>query len=365
MSSNRILNAGRIHVSQVFVRHKFAILASAILIQWGWGCKHSADGNPPMGELAATPNAPAVAADTAVEQVQRDIEEADVVKVVGDKVYVLNRFKGLLVIDVSNTDAPALIGQLDLHGRGVEMYVVGSQVFAILSADYYVPYLGGPGVAVEPATPVPPPPEFDGSRLAIIDVSNPASPQLQGKINLVGYANSSRRVGNVIYVVGENFTPYGGPVPVTDNANLEGFVASVNVADPAIIVPVERKTFSGQSLAIHVSQTTIFAAGQVYDSDNGETSTHVQAIDISDPAGTIVLRGTFDVPGFIRDRFCMDDFEGVFRIATESNGFGFQKIRVFAYDRRASMRSHPWEAWTSCRANRWRRRDSTGRKAIS
>ncbi len=318
-------------LSCLSIRRAIALLMGAALLPWGWGCNSSQFGNQaPTNELAG-PNAPVTAQDAA-GQALRDIEEADVVKVVGAKVYVLNRFKGLIVIDVTNPDAPAVIGELDLRGRGVEMYVVGAQVFAILSADYYVPYLGGPGVVVDSSAPVPPPPDFGGSQLAIIDVSDPAAPAVQGKINLVGFASSSRRVGDVIYVVGENFTPYGGPVPVPDSGVQEGFVASVNVADPSNIVPVERKTFSGQSLAIHVSQETIFAAGQVYDFDSGDTFTHVQAIDISDPAGAIALRGTVDVPGFIRNRFNMDDFQGVFRIATESNGFGFQKVRVFTYD---------------------------------
>lgn len=304
------------------------LLGVAALLPWGWSCDVAPlSSSPATGEFAS----PMSAADTA-GQALREIEEADVVKVVGDKVYVLNRFKGLIIIDVSNPDAPAIIGTFDLRGRGVEMYVVASQVFAVLSADYYIAYADGGNVAVASNGPVPPAPDFEGSQLAIIDVSNPASPQSQGKINLAGYATASRRVGDVIYVVGENYISYSGPQPVSNSDLQEGFVASVNVADPANILPVARETFTGRSLAIHVSQTMIFAAGQDYDQDSGGSFTHVQVIDISDPAGAIVLRGTVDVPGFIRNRFFMDDFNDVFRIATESNGFGFRTVRVFTYD---------------------------------
>lgn len=307
----------------------FLLLTCTAIALWGSGCGETAPSNspaPPSGEFAAAPQAQA----DAVGQAFREIEEADVIKVVGNKIYVLNRFKGLVIIDATNPNAPVIVGDLDLLGRGVEMYVVGSQVFAILSADFYVAY-AEPGGVIADVGPAPPPPDFNGSQLAIIDVSDPANPQVDGKINLVGYASASRRVGNVIYVVGEEFISYGFDQPVQSSDPQTGFVASVNVADPANIVPVQRETFSGRSLAIHVSQTTIFAASHEYDPDSA-SFTRVQAIDISDPAGAIALRGTTDVPGFIRNRFFMDDFEGVLRIATESDGFGFRQVRVYTYD---------------------------------
>jgi Beta propeller domain len=83
---------------------------------------------------------------------------------------------------------------------------------------------------------------------------------------------------------------------------------------------------------VHVSDTLIMAASQLFDQQSGDTTTHVQAIDISDPAGSIQLRGTLDVLGEIRNRFFMDDFNGVFRIVTESTGFGFNDVRLFTYD---------------------------------
>src|SRR5262249_5320161 len=178
----------------------------------------------------------------------------------------------------------------------------------------------------------PPPPDFTGSQLAIIDISNPAAPAMLGKINLVGYANASRRVGDVIYVIGNTAAGIGYYADPQSAPVDEGFVASVNIADPANIIPVERKTFSGQGLLLHASTSALFAAAQTYDPNAGETNTNIQYVDISDPAGAIALRGSVAVPGYMRNRFYMDDFDGVLRAATESNGFGFQKARVFTYD---------------------------------
>lgn len=292
------------------------------------------DGQAPTGNFSAAPMAMGES-DTAAAAA-REIEEADVVKVVGSRVFVLNRIKGLVIIDAADPAAPAIVGHLPLSGRGVEMYVVGQQIFALLSADYYYPYAEGGGnataLSIAPPGPGGPAPEFDGSRLAIIDVADAASPKLLGKINLVGFATTSRRVGDVIYVIGRNFVPYVYDAAVGANQVDEGFVASVNIADPANIVPVQRKTFSGEGLEMHATQTLILVAGGIFDANTSQTMTRVQAVDISDPAGVIAVRGAVDVPGFIRTRFYMDVFEDVLRIATESNGFGFQSARLFTFN---------------------------------
>ncbi|MCB9858722.1 MAG: beta-propeller domain-containing protein [Phycisphaerales bacterium] len=297
---------------------------------------------------AADPLAPGLASDEATSgDVVRDIEEADVVKVVGDKLYALNQYKGLLIVDVADPDAPALLGSLDLRGRGVEMYVVGDRVFVLLSADYYYAYYEDvilqPGLAIEPmpsglsvasdGRAIPAPPEFEGSQLAIVDVSTPTTPKSEGKINLVGYASQSRRVGDVIYVIGSNLNYYGGFYAPGDEADKDqGFVASINVADPADPQAVERKVIPGDGQLMHVTDTAIYAAGYGYDNDTGEATTDVQIVDISDAGGAIALRGTFRVPGSIDTRFYMDAFDKTFRIVTESWGFGFQQVRLFTYD---------------------------------
>lgn len=307
-----------------------AVSAIMAMIASGVGC-NTVSPDTPAGLGSAAPAADLAFAASEAERVARDIEEADIVKIAGSKLYALNMYKGLLIIDVTNADAPSLLGRLDLRGRGVEMYVVGSRACVLLSADcfYYGAYAVEPGGSAS-SRPIPPVPDFQGSQLAIIDVSDPAAPVLNSKLDLAGFASESRRVGDIIYVVGSNYIPFDY-VPANDEEVNDGFVASVSVADPANIVPVERKTFSGAALAIHVSDSALFAASQDYDPDAGQGFTHVQMADISDPAGAIVLRGTLDAPGRIQNRFFMDDYQDVFRIVTESWGFGLHAVKLFTY----------------------------------
>ena len=324
------------------------LLLAGVAAVAGFGCDTAATSLDAGGSATGNANTPAAAAPgapapealapaaAAADQVVRDIEEADIVKIVGDKLYALNTYKGLLVVDVTNPDAPALVGTYDFHGRGVEMYVSDLRVYVVLSADYYYPMMAGMGgamageVMVRSDGPMPPAPDFEGSQLAIIDVTDPAAPALQGKINLVGYASESRRVGDVIYIIGSNYVPWGYDRPA-DQPTDEGFVASVNVADPTNIIPVDRKAISGNALVMHVSQTALFAASQDWDPNSGDTITVVQAVDISDPAGAITIRGSVNVPGSIQDRFYLDAYEDALRIATDSWGFGYQQVRLYTY----------------------------------
>ena len=351
------------------VRSSALILTCLALFPFSTGCNTTAgsflgggdtrENNNGTQGLSGAPAAPSAlpdlgSADNSTADVARDIEEADVVKHVGDKIYLLNQYKGLVIVDVANPDAPKVLGSLDLRGRGVEMYVVGTQAFVVLSADfgYYYPVVldGGPrpaigtDIAMMPAI-LPPRPDFVGSQLAIINVADATAPTTIDKINLVGYAEQSRRVGNIIYVAGSNLASWEYPTFAEDDVASppssssqdyveqdRGFVASINVADPANIVPVERETIRSGALHIHVSTSAIFAAGADYNPNTGDSTTRVQYIDISDPAGAITPRGTFNVPGSIRNRFYMDEFNGSFRICTDNWGFGFRAAKLFTYN---------------------------------
>jgi len=274
--------------------------------------------------------------DAAQEQsdaLARDIEEADIVKQSGNLLLALNRYKGLLIVDVTDPDKPALVGELDLRGRGVEMYAVGAQAYVLLSADIYyhaAPFAGGATPAALTVAPPLPPPDFDGSQLAIVDIADPSAPALLGKISMAGFANESRRVGDVLYVAGANIVPAGAADDGINGA--AGFLASINIADPADIQPVAREVFSGAATGMYVSQTHAFAASDHYDEISGQSFTRVQMVDISDPAGAITLLASFDVPGVVRNRFYMDEFGGAFRVVTESRGFGFRQVRLFTFD---------------------------------
>jgi hypothetical protein len=82
---------------------------------------------------------------------------------------------------------------------------------------------------------------------------------------------------------------------------------------------VETKDFprNGWEHHLHVTADTIWLASSgVEGNDWTEYSTRLQAIDISDPAGRIAVRGSGKVRGRVPDRWALDEYQGILRVAS-------------------------------------------------
>ncbi|MFH1029286.1 MAG: beta-propeller domain-containing protein, partial [Pseudomonadota bacterium] len=66
----------------------------------------------------------------------REVEEADIVKLAGHYLYVLNPYRGLMIVDLADKDKPVVAGAARVQGYPEEMYIVGNLSFIILSANY-------------------------------------------------------------------------------------------------------------------------------------------------------------------------------------------------------------------------------------
>jgi hypothetical protein len=254
---------------------------------------------------------------------EREIEEADVIRVSGNLLYVLNAYRGLEIIDIQNPDQPVILGSAKVFGYPVEMYIDGTRAYVVVS-NYFSYWRNAESDADAD--------EWRGSQVVVVDIANPALPTLIGGINIEGYVSDTRRVGDVLYVVSNRYAWYSCSGS-DDTVNLT-FVASIDIWDPADIHEVERQTFPGASNFIHVTQNAIFVAQ--YDwawDDVTQTSSYgstVFYVDIADAAGDIAVRDSFAVPGYLRDRYAMDWYEGSFRIVTHFwEGIGHSELRTF------------------------------------
>src|SRR5262245_9918141 len=81
------------------------------------------------GAPPATPGATASAA-------PRAVEETDIYRLDGNRLYFLNAYRGLMVFDVTNVDRPRLLGRAPIFGSPVEM-VVRNGVATVVVADWY------------------------------------------------------------------------------------------------------------------------------------------------------------------------------------------------------------------------------------
>jgi uncharacterized secreted protein with C-terminal beta-propeller domain len=224
-----------------------------------------------------------------------------------------------MIIDVSEPDTPKLTSRVPLFGQPVEMYIVEPRAYVILT-HYYNAFLWAEDGDTEP--------EYrHGSEIVVIDITNPADPEVQQYIELSGFITNTRRVGEVIYAVANNYDSYGyyglegidmgvgikaeagssttregtvdaeeddpdggdevvptepEPEPREEEKKESGYdeeeeyfseefapkegtvVVSINLENLDNIVEVDRETFLGTSNEIHVTENAIFIAQPEY-----------------------------------------------------------------------------------------------------
>ena len=255
---------------------------------------------------AGEPNAPAP---EAVPDPSREIVEADVYKLEGDLLYVLNRWRGLVIIDVSDMQDLRVVGRLPFQAMPVEMYVREGRAYIVMS-DYFEYWQYDPEAD---------PHGFHGSQVLIADVSVPARPVALGHLPVEGEVTDTRMVGDVLYAVSHRRPDYWR----YNTADWEDrtWIVSLNIADPQAIAEIDRITFAGQSTLIHVAPHAIFVAAwdpNFYLTDPlHEQQTLVTYVDISDAGGDLRERGKVYIPGQIADKFKMDWFDGHFRVLSQ------------------------------------------------
>ncbi len=257
------------------------------------GAADSATPKPPAGPAAA-----------------RSVEETDLYRLEGDRLYYLNGYRGLMVFDVSDVDHPALLGRSPIYGSPVDM-IVHNGVAIVVVADWYG--------AMEDGTP------FHGSIVRGLDATDASHIKVLGEAKLGGWVADDRVVGDVIYAVSQDYGwayGWGAASTSTGQPRQSVIVSSVSFAGN-VIQAVGSVTFPGFSGVFNVTPNAIMLAHAVdtTPTDGGTTyggtvdaaaadggsvqaknadaglrgtarnQTELLYLDISDPGGQIVQRG--------------------------------------------------------------------------
>ena len=150
------------------------------------GSSSSSGGGASADAGAAAPSAEGAGSDAA----QRAIQEADIIKVDGNRLFALSKFGGLAIIDIANPDQMKLLGRKRIDGQPFEMYVQGNKAFIMLNDFGRWVKEGGPyGKWVQ------------SSEILALDVTNPALIAEASHFDVPGTISDSRMVGDVAYVV--------------------------------------------------------------------------------------------------------------------------------------------------------------------
>jgi len=251
-------------------------------------------------------------------------ERVDTVVVEDGLAYVRTLF-GLLIVDVSNPEAPVEIGAFEYHSySGIfvrDMEVAGELAFLAVdepSIDHYSPASGSlriidvsdPTAPVEIGTfeasqsargiavveglayltawnlpvifPFPYPfPEIEPSDLHVIDVSNPAAPFQVGNIKIPDPVSKIEVLGNSAYIL-----------------DAHGFRV-IDVSDPTAPVEIGEATIGGLAYALTIVDSLTYVGGRagfgggltIFDVSDPTAPTEVGYAELPDPLIDIAIEG--------------------------------------------------------------------------
>lgn len=298
--------------------------------------------SPPPGNRAGSAMAggaagavPASTAAPAGSAAPRTIEEADIYKVAGSTLYVLNAYRGLQILDLADLAQPRLVGRVPILGRPVDLYLRGTTAFVAVS-DYFF-YVADAAEARPDRS----------SRLFAVDVADPSQPRVLAELPIDGEVTDTRLVGDVLYVVsrdtvGYRWIGFGGGVmtplpaggagataigtsaqPGADSAT----VASFDVSDPSHPREAARLTLPANGWQTHANVTAeritlSFSGWEASAGGSWGPVTRFRVVDSSDPGGALAAGAELEAAGEVRDRWAMDhdDTRGIFR-AVLANGW--------------------------------------------
>lgn len=251
---------------------------------------------------------------------ERAIAEADVIQVQGDTLYALSTFNGLSLIDISDPQDLKMLGLYRTLATPFEMYLQGDTVIAMF--NNYSSYLYDE--------------QLQGyvwrntSRVQALNTADPANITVIGEFDVPGNVTDSRIVGDVMYLVTEQYQGCWMCEPVPNTT-----VTSFNVGDPSSVEQIDQLQFMSPpdtylgNRTIAVNDQRIYISGWEYRQTSDYTYTgSIQVVDISDPSGVLAGGAKFDIGGQVSNRWQMDEYEGVLRVISQPGGWGSQTTPV-------------------------------------
>ena len=236
-------------------------------------------------------------------EASREVEESDIWRMDGDRLYFFNQFRGLQIIDVSDPDSPEVTGNLSLPASGEQMYVMEDGRVILLVHDACNSLGAG-----------------EGSRIVIVDATdNP--PSILSILPASGAIMESRLVGTALYTVSQFYAP----VEETDaqTARIAGHweyrltVSSWDLAVPESPIHQGEHPISGSAQAVYATENALFIAVWI----GAEQRSEVEMIDISSPEGLLTPLSRIRIVGSVLHKFNMRLQDDVFTVISQKPVF--------------------------------------------
>jgi hypothetical protein len=238
----------------------------------------------------------------------RTIQEADIYKLAGNTLYILNSYRGLQIVDVSNVQSPQLLARVPVVGAPRDIYVEGNTAYVLVSDAFDFNCGGYHGRCGWEALP------GITTQIVAIDVSHPSAPAILGQTEIDGDLQDSRIVGSILYVISTEWAWQKW------NASLKGltYVASFDVSNPQSFQKIDEQDYPWDQWDVgifsNVTDTRVILAeaGDTCDLNAGSNCsedtpvTQFLPIDITDPGGHLKIGQPFLGNGIVLDRWAMD-----------------------------------------------------------
>jgi uncharacterized secreted protein with C-terminal beta-propeller domain len=238
----------------------------------------------------------------------RAIDEADIIKRDGDRLYALSALGGLTIVDIADPDSLELLGRHRATATPFEMYVRGNTAFVLYNGYGEYAY----DEKSDKHT------YYQASYVIALDVTDPAAITERQRFAVQGYIADTRLVGDALYVVAFDDTHCWscGAEPQTR-------VMSFNVSSPSEVARVDELAFqeqdglAGWGRSLSGNDQRLYVSGPQYSSDGTPAGSVIHVIDITDGSGDMEEGVALAVAGQVNSRWQMDEYEGVLRVVSQ------------------------------------------------
>ena len=275
------------------------------------------------------------------------VDEADIVKTDGNYIYVIaNNSAYIIDANPQNARVLAKIAFNNTYLAGMFLSQDGNKL-AVIGSQYVVYYYSGGGQNIIEPYGYGYYSDDVKTFINVYDISNKANPVLARNFTMSGSYFNSRMIGNYVYAVvsqpayvvnetvilprvysGDNATDIAATKiyysDVVDYNNYLGFTTFIglNIADNAQ-EPTNKTIMIGGASNMYVSLNDIYVT---YPSSDGQ-GTAIYRIHINETA--IIPEAQGKVLGSVLNQYSMDEYNGHFRLATNSWTNGVQQNNVY------------------------------------
>jgi len=287
-----------------------------------------------------TPEVDAMMTEHSTTNVQvAGVDESDIVKTDGTYLYVVSGTTAY-ILKAYPADQAGVLSKIDLNETyGAEIYVNGNKLVILGGKYQFIPLYNNLGYIY---------PYLGEVFVKVYDVSDKTKPVLMRTVTLNGTLTGSRMIGDYVYAVvnqpatlpSGNGTSFEVVLPkICENGAVEEVqptairyvnvtdlyyyfttVFSVNAVNDAE-APTHESFLTGATACMYVSPRNIYLAIPnttmwIMPKSTGEPEEETLIYRVEFDHEKIVCQAEGTVPGYVLNQFSMDEYNGIFRIAT-------------------------------------------------